>query len=496
MKSETRSDILNAVGRALAAVSIPIEHGRSGHPTSAARQRPLLWGRSNGPIRFGRRDHCTRVPPYLLRCHSYWLRRWISVLCLSALLLVELQAEAGPRTPTHVACVGDSITAGVGASSSHTNYPARLQKLLGSGAQVSNFGHSGATMLSAGFGDAPYQHDSEYTAATDFVSKAGTAAVVDVIIMLGANDSSSRNWTPPGKPKNDQQFLKDYRAMVEHFSALPSKPVVYLVLPLSTGANCSCGTLCCQISGSVIYDEQLPLIRQLAAEKGVPTIDLNAPTKGHPEYFSDGIHPNDNGYVVVAQTMLEGLQRIPTVTFTSPLAGSRLNAALPVVLTAAAAGGTVAIERVEFFQGATSLGLATTAPFTLSWMANVGSYLLSAKATDTTQATATSDPTKIEITMHADLGGAGGSAGADIGGAGGVAMGGLAGQPAGGNSGNDPSSGGAPSVSVAGAAPAAPVLAPAPGCSCNVADRTGNFWTSAVLFSLSLLARRRHTKRV
>src|SRR5690349_1550962 len=108
-----------------------------------------------------------------------------------AALLTTSPAAAEPRTPTHVACVGDSITQGVGASSGSTNYPANLQKLFGDSVKVGNFGHSGATMLSAGFGDAPYQSDTEYQAASSFVTNAGAGAVVDVIILLGANDSSS-----------------------------------------------------------------------------------------------------------------------------------------------------------------------------------------------------------------------------------------------------------------------------------------------------------------
>jgi lysophospholipase L1-like esterase len=179
---------------------------------------------------------------------------WVPIAALGMLCTASL-AEATPRMPTHVACVGDSITQGVGASSGSTNYPADLQKLLGNAVKVGNFGHSGATMLSAGFGDAPYQSDTEYQAATTFVTNAGAGAVVDVIILLGANDSSSRNWTPAGKPKNDQQFLNDYRAMVEHFAGLLPKPVVYVAFPLATGNNCSCGTNCCQISGTVIHDE-------------------------------------------------------------------------------------------------------------------------------------------------------------------------------------------------------------------------------------------------
>ena len=109
------------------------------------------------------------------------------------------------------------------------------------------------------------------------MSGAGASAVVDVIIMLGTNDSKNFNWAPSGKPKNDQQFLSDYRAMVEHFSALAPKPLVFLALPLATG-----NSPCCSIDGTVIHDEIVPLIKQLAAEKHLPTIDLNTPTTGHP----------------------------------------------------------------------------------------------------------------------------------------------------------------------------------------------------------------------
>jgi acyl-CoA thioesterase-1 len=413
----------------------------------------------------------------------------VPIAALGMLSTVSL-AEAAPRMPTHVACVGDSITQGVGASSGSTNYPADLQKLLGNAVKVGNFGHSGATMLSAGFGDAPYQSDTEYQAATSFVTNAGAGAVVDVIILLGANDSSSRNWTPAGKPKNDQQFLKDYRAMVEHFAGLLPKPVVYVVFPLATGNNCSCGTNCCQISATVIHDEQIPLIQKLAQEQKQPTIDLNTPTTGHPEYFGDGIHPNDAGYVVVAQAMMDGLLRVPTITLTAPKAGASLSAAMPIVLSADASGGTVAINSVEFFQGVTSLGQSTTAPFTVSWTAAVGSYSLSAKATDSTQASATSEPATVQVT--AQNGGAGGAAGgAGMAGAAGVAgAGGTAG--GGGGTGGGAGVGG---TAIAGGAATAPSSAETSGCSCRVAGHEpAAHWAgtlTALLGILTWLIRRR-----
>jgi lysophospholipase L1-like esterase len=401
---------------------------------------------------------------------------------VSLLVLATSVAHATPRMPTHVACVGDSITQGVGASSGNTNYPANLQKLVGDSVKVGNFGHSGATMLSQGYGDAPYQNDSEYTAATSFVTNAGAGAVVDVIIMLGANDSSSRNWTPDGKPKNDQQYLKDYRAMVEHFKGLSPQPVVYIVFPLATGQNCSCGALCCQISGTVIHDEQIPLIKQLAQEQHVPIIDLNTPTTGHPEYFADGIHPNDAGYVVVAQTMKDGLDRVPTISLTSPVAGAALDTSAPIALSADASGGSVAIDSVEFFQGATSLGKSTMSPFTLMWPAPAGIYMVTAKAIDSTLASATSESVAIEV--KAPSGGSGGGAGAA--GAGGAA--GTAGAPSVGNSGGVSTVGG-----VGGAGTGSLATTPQPaepsGCSCRAAGgQPGANWRSVAVVAAFALA--------
>jgi lysophospholipase L1-like esterase len=210
------------------------------------------------------------------------------------------------RTPTHVACVGDSITFGLFASSPTASYPSVLQTMFGSSVQVGNYGHSGATMLSVA--DLPYQNQPEYTNATTFVSGAGASAVVDVIIMLGTNDSKSYNWMV-GNGTRAQQFVADCGAMVDHFASLPTHPLVYLALPPRAFTNTY------GISGAIIHDQILPLIQQVAAAKGVPVIDVDTPTAPHPELFPDGVHPNDTGYALIAQVMHDALlQPLDTTT--------------------------------------------------------------------------------------------------------------------------------------------------------------------------------------
>lgn len=346
--------------------------------------------------------------------------------------------RAEPRKPTHVACVGDSITAGVGASTTEKNYVSQLQTLLGSSVQVKNFGNSGSTLLGPGYGDKPYVQQAEYTAATSFVSGAGTSAVVSVVIMLGTNDSKPYNWEPDGKPKNDQQFATDYKALIDHFQGLSTKPTVYIALPVAAYANSY------SIRGDVIREQELPIIRQVGNDKRVPVLDLNTGTLNHPEYFGDGVHPNDAGYSVMANLVKQGLAREPTVHITSPAMGATVGAGM-IALGADASGDTVDVSSVEFFEGPTSLGKATSKPFALMWAATSGPHTITAKATDTTLANATSEAVSFNVGA---VGGGGGASGAGQGGGGGNS--GLAGADAGGAHGGGAGAGNAGSAGSAG----------------------------------------------
>jgi lysophospholipase L1-like esterase len=324
-------------------------------------------------------------------------------------LLVSARAAAQPRMPQYVACVGDSITAGYGASVPEAAYPAELRTLFGGGVVVINYGHSGATMLSTG--DLPYVNQPEYATATSYLTNLGADAIVDVIIMFGANDSKAYNWTPGGVSMAPQ-FAADSAAMVDHFANLPSHPVVYLAFTPSIYTNTF------GISAVVVHDQIIPILSQVAADKGIPTIDVNTPTAGHSEDFGDGVHPTDVGYQLVAQVMHDGLLRVPEVALTAPMPGA-LAAGMPVGLAADASGGTVAIASVEFFADATSLGTVTQAPFALSWPDVVpGSYALTAKATDTTTAAATSAPVAITVATPMSEGGGCGCRLGEAGGAG------------------------------------------------------------------------------
>ncbi len=75
--------------------------------------------------------------------------------------------------------------------------------------------------------------------------------------------------------------------------------------------------------------------------------------------------------------------KLPTVSFLKPVTGSKFLAPAAVTITVNAADADGTISKVEFFNGSTKLGEATTAPYSYTWNnVAVGTYTISATATD------------------------------------------------------------------------------------------------------------------
>jgi lysophospholipase L1-like esterase len=187
-----------------------------------------------------------------------------------------------------VACVGDSITFGAGVENrEHNCYPVVLGKLLGSRFDVRNFGVSGATLLKNG--------DLSYWKLPQFEQVAAFAPQV-IILALGTNDSKPQNW------KYREQFAGDLRALIGHFGAWPSHPKIWVCLPPPVYET-KWGINEATVSGEII-----PLIKEIAMEKKLPTIDLHEALSDRPEYFPDQIHPNATGTGMMAMTIYTALQ--------------------------------------------------------------------------------------------------------------------------------------------------------------------------------------------
>jgi len=88
----------------------------------------------------------------------------------------------------------------------------------------------------------------------------------------------------------------------------------------------------------------------------------------------------------------------PSVSITSPTSGAIFNAPANITISANASDSDGSVSRVDFYQGATLIGTATSSPYAISWN-NVaaGSYTLTARATDNLGATTSSAPVNITV---------------------------------------------------------------------------------------------------
>ncbi len=180
-----------------------------------------------------------------------------------------------------VACVGDSITFGATIENREQNsYPAQLGQLLGKDWEVKNFGVIGSTLLKNG--DWPYWKQKPFNEAKVFNPDV-------VIIKLGTNDTKPYNW----KFKNE--YIADYIAMINEFRVLPSKPYIFICLPVPAYSKLW------GISDSTIRADIIPMIISVGKKNNAPVINLYKPLSNHVEWFTDKIHPNAAGAGEIAK---------------------------------------------------------------------------------------------------------------------------------------------------------------------------------------------------
>jgi lysophospholipase L1-like esterase len=189
------------------------------------------------------------------------------------------------KDPIRVACVGDSITAGMGVSKGN-DYLSQLGRMLGTNWVVKNFGVSGTTLLN--HGDHPYQKTSAFVHALAFSPDV-------VIIKLGTNDTKPQNW------KFKDEFIADYEGLIAQFAKLPSRPRLFICYPAFVPGA---GNFGINETGVV---EQLPMLDQIATDEKAGLIDIHGALKPHPELIPDRVHPNTAGANILAKTVFKAL---------------------------------------------------------------------------------------------------------------------------------------------------------------------------------------------
>lgn len=210
-------------------------------------------------------------------------------LLLSLLLLLFLLPLSARRT-IKVACVGNSITYGTGVANREQNaYPVVLQRLLGKGYQVENFGKPGATLLR--HGHRPYFDQPEFRAALQFRPDIA-------VIHLGINDTDPRNW-----PNYRDEFIPDYLALIDSLRA--ANPKVRILVARLTPIGVDHPRF---DSGTRKWREEISqAVQQVADIAHVEWIDFYAPLVAHPDWMPDAVHPDARGAEVLAKVAYSGI---------------------------------------------------------------------------------------------------------------------------------------------------------------------------------------------
>ena len=189
-----------------------------------------------------------------------------------------------------VACIGDSITWGFTLLNPwKQSYPALLQEKLGAGYQVRNFGYNDA---SARFdADTPYVSKRVYRDSLEWNPDI-------VLLMLGTNDTKTRNWDP-------EVFRRDYRKIVESYQSRPSHPRVVLIAPIRVFLIM--GRPLLGVRPDNMEEGVRPAIREIADDIGLELVDLHDLFKDS-KYCYHGVHPQRLGAQMLADAIYSAIQ--------------------------------------------------------------------------------------------------------------------------------------------------------------------------------------------
>ena len=211
-------------------------------------------------------------------------------LCIGRLLTHPGKPDRNKR---RIACIGDSITFGAGVAQTRQRdaWPFVWQRSLGGIFQVLNYGVSGATLQREG--DFPYHR-------VGFLKHLKKARPELIVLMLGTNDSKPYNW-------DAARFKREYEEFVWELIALPWPHRIVLMTPPMAFPEEHSGIIAFDIENLPIRDVIRPLVCALGKQYGLQVLDLYALTRNHPEYFVDGVHPNENGNRVIAEHLSQKL---------------------------------------------------------------------------------------------------------------------------------------------------------------------------------------------
>lgn len=178
----------------------------------------------------------------------------------------------------HIACVGDSLTAG--HYWANESYPTKLSSIVDEGYEVGNFGVNGISIT--GYGGSWDDPEMRYIKQDVYTNSVNFAPDI-FAIMLGTNDATG--WT-----KAEATFDEYYHILLDSYiEKFPLAKFIMMVSPPTKDGN-QFG-----IPNQTIKDEINPRQRDLAEEYGFELLDLREEFEAVDDYESKYLRPNNDG---------------------------------------------------------------------------------------------------------------------------------------------------------------------------------------------------------
>ena len=206
--------------------------------------------------------------------------------------------------PFKITFVGDSITHSIKASNWNATLPSQMNAVFGNTFDCYNGGSSGSTAVKPGYGW-PYELQNQYTWTHEFKGDL-------VVMMLGSNDANYLRDEQTKEMFDEEtieswhtRFITDYTRIAQSYID-DGAQIIFMLPPCNYNTAWTWETL--QTVGA--------WVNEVGEALNVKVFDMWSVTEGHEDWFADGCHPNDEGYVHMASALYDWLINESGVDFT------------------------------------------------------------------------------------------------------------------------------------------------------------------------------------
>lgn len=214
------------------------------------------------------------------------------------------QAIEGEKKIIKVACVGDSITQGINSTDTiNMTYPAYIQQMLGYDYYVLNAGLSGYSICK--IDEYAYYKSKQYLQARELKPDV-------VLFALGTNDANPtpsqpyKNWEDPQYDRTNV-FIESTNELLDAFVKINPDVQIYMILPASLFKVGNDGWSAEAWTANIVKYSH-PLLKQIAENRNLQTVDLFPWSEENKAVFTDGLHPKDETYKTFAQFIYDSIK--------------------------------------------------------------------------------------------------------------------------------------------------------------------------------------------